>query len=316
MKIARILSVVTLVLWVAAGPILAQTPSSTDEAFMNYDKMMSVLKVDSLIGDPIQVGDTIIVPFSRISYGLGAGGAMMAYGGGMGGKTIPLGVLIIEGEDVRVELFPFEEKKPSFFQEMLPVLIKMLPEIMGKKTFSSGPSSDKSSESPAVQPPDFSLEHVIDLFQEERYQEALDSVDSLIAADPGNAELHAWKGSILGNLAQGDNPADLFRYGMGAMQEFEKALELDPENIRARIGRGAGRLLAPEGFGGSIDGAIEDFEAVLKKEAVPEAHYYLGEAYKRKGLLDLARENYQKALALNPDYKEAEKALAEIKKKP
>ncbi len=51
----------------------------------------------------------------------------------------------------------------------------------------------------------------------------------------------------------------------------------------------------------------------MKKEAVPEAHYYLGEAYKRKCLLDLARDNYQKALALNPDYKEAEKALAEIK---
>ena len=313
MRATRIILFVLAVLWMTSGPIQAQTTSSTDEAFMNYDKMMSVIKVDSLIGNPIQVGETIIVPFSRISYGLGAGGAMMAYGGGMGGKTIPLGVLIIEGEDVRVELFPFEEKKPSFLQEMLPVLIKMLPEIMGKKSFSPGPTPEKSSESPAIQPPDFSLEHVIGLFQEEKYQEALDSVDSLIAADPGNAELHAWKGSILGTLAQGDNPADLFKYGMGAMQEFEKALQLDPENIRARIGRGAGRLLAPAGFGGDIDGAIEDFKAALKKEAVPEAHYYLGEAYKRKGLLDLARENYQKALALNPDYKEAEKALEEIR---
>ncbi|MDH4198096.1 MAG: tetratricopeptide repeat protein [Candidatus Aminicenantes bacterium] len=45
----------------------------------------------------------------------------------------------------------------------------------------------------------------------------------------------------------------------------------------------------------------------------PETHFYLGEAYKKKGLTDKAKEAYQQALALKPNYAEAKKALAELK---
>jgi len=41
--------------------------------------------------------------------------------------------------------------------------------------------------------------------------------------------------------------------------------------------------------------------------------YKLGEAYKQKGLSDKAKGGYQKALALNPNYSEASKALTELK---
>jgi len=312
MKMKHIFIALLVVFWVSSSQIQAQTMSSTDEAFMSFDKMTSIIKVDSVIGEPIRVQNVIIVPFAKISYGLGAGGAMMGFGGGMGGKTIPLGVLIIEGDDVRVELFPLEEKKPSFLQEMLPVLLQMLPQFMGKKSSSPAATSGKSPDASAA-PADVSLEQVEKLYDEKKYQEALAAIESLIASQPENAELHAWNGSILGTLAQGDNPADMIKYGMGAMQAFETALNLDPNNVRGRIGRGIGRLMAPEGFGGDVDGAIEDFKVALKKGAFPEGHFYLGEAYKRKGLNDLAKENYEKALALNPDYKEAKKALEELK---
>lgn len=300
------------IFWGISGPILAQTPSPIDEAFVNLDKMMAAINVDAVIGDPIQIQDTIIVPFSKISYGLGAGGAMMGFGGGMGAKTIPLGILIIEGEDVRVELFPLEEKKPSFLQEMLPVLLKMLPEILGNKFAPPTPSPEKSTGKASV-PPDLTMEKVEQLYEEKKYQEALDGVDSLISADPENAELHAWKGSILGTLAQGDNPADMIKYGMGAMREFETALKLDPDNVRARFGRAVGRLSAPEGFGGDVDGAIEDLELVCKKEPFPDAYYYLGKAYQRKGALEKAKQAFQEALVLKPDHKAAAEALEEIK---
>jgi uncharacterized spore protein YtfJ len=290
----------------------AQTKSSADEAFLNFDKMTSIIKVDSVIGEPIRVQNTVIVPFSKISYGMGAGSAMMGFGGGMGGKTVPLGVLIIEGEDVRVELFPLEEKKPSFLQEMLPILLQMLPQFMEKKSGPRPPSSESASDAPAA-PSDVSVEQVEELYNEGKYQEALESVESLIAAQPENAEWHAWKGSILGTLSQGDNPADMIRYGMGAMQAFETALGLDPDNVRARFGRGIGRLMAPEGFGGDVDGAIQDFNIAVKKDPFPEAYFHLGEAYKRKGQMDLAKQAYQEALVLRPDYKEAKQALEELK---
>jgi len=53
----------------------------------------------------------------------------------------------------------------------------------------------------------------------------------------------------MGTLAQG-NPADMMKYGMGAMQEFEKALAIDPDNPDAHFGRGVGRLMAPPGSEG------------------------------------------------------------------
>jgi uncharacterized spore protein YtfJ len=311
-KIKRIFIPLLVVFWMSSFQMKAQTRSTTDEAFMSFDKMTSIIKVDSVIGEPIRVQDVIIVPFSRISYGMGAGGAMMGYGGGMGGKTVPLGVLIIEGEDVRVELFPLEEKKSSFLQEMLPVLLQMLPQIMGKKPAAKAPAPGNSPGASTV-PADVSPEQVEKLYHEKKYQDALAAIESLIASQPENAEWHAWKGTILGTLAQGDNPADMIKYGMGAMEAFETALSLDPNNVRGRMGRGVGRLMAPEGFGGDVDGAIEDFKVALKKGPFPEAYYYMGEAYKRKGEMDLAKQSYQEALLLKPDYANAKKALEALK---
>jgi uncharacterized spore protein YtfJ len=312
MKKKNVLIVMCAVLWLSSGQVQAQTKSVADEAFLHFDKITSVIKVDSVIGEPIRVQNTVVIPFSKISYGMGAGSAMMGFGGGMGGKTIPLGVLIIEGQDVRVELFPLEEKKPSFLQEMLPVLLQMLPQFMGKKSAPQAPAPESSSK-PTSASSHVSLEQVEKLYNEKKYLAALESVESLIASQPENAELHAWKGSIMGTLAQGDNPADMIKYGMGAMQSFETALNLDPDNVRARFGRGVGRLMAPEGFGGDVDGAIGDFKSAVKKDPFPDAYFYLGEAYKRKGQMDLAKQAYQEALVLKPDHTLAKKALEGMK---
>lgn len=238
----------------------------------------------------------------------------MGFGGGMGGKTIPLGILIIEGEDVRVELLPQEEKKPSFLAEMIPVLIQYLPQLMQQKSLLKPPSplekvpekSDKPGEKK-------SLAQVKELFNEKKYKEALGSIDSLIAADPNNADFHAWKGNIMGSLASSGNPLDMMKYGMGAMQEYETALKLDPNNVMGHFGRGVGRLMAPQGFGGDVDGAVKDLEFACEKEPFAEAYYYLGVAYQRKDLKDKAKEAFKKALELQPNYPEAAKALAEIK---
>jgi uncharacterized spore protein YtfJ len=315
MKVCFTLLAISLFLF--PGQLQAQEKSAVDEAFMSFDKMMSIIKVSSVIGKPIQSENKIIIPFSKISFGLGAGGAMMGFGGGMGGKAVALGVLVIEGEDVRVELFPLEEKNPSFLQQMLPVLIQYLPQILKQKfpsppTPAPPPKPEKEAGKPGKPAEKGSLDQAKKLFDEGRYPEALELVEGLIAQDPNNAELHAWKGNIMGSMAKG-NPLDMMKYGMGAMQAFEKALQLDPNNIDAHFGRGIGRLMAPEGFGGDVNGAIQDFEFVCNKKPFPEAFYQLGVAYEKKGLADKAKEAFKKALELKPDYSEAAKALAEIK---
>ena len=293
----------------------AQTQTPLDQPLADFDKLISSLKASVLVGEPIQAGDTTIIPFAKVSFGLGGGGAMLAFGGGMGGKTIPLGILIIEGENVRAELFPQEEQKPSFLQEMLPVLLKMLPQFMGDK-FPGGPKppagESKTGGKPAAPPENASLDQVKKLFDQKKYPEALEMIDSLLVQEPGNADIHVWKGHVMGNMAQG-NPMDMMKYGMGAMQEYEAALAIDPNNPGAHFGRGVARLMAPPGFGGDLDGAIQDLELACAKGPFPEAWYNLGEAYKRKGLNDKAKGAYKKALELNPSYAAATKALAELK---
>lgn len=305
-------------IFLLAGLALGQWQAPLEQPLANFDKLISGFKVSSVLGKPIQVGETTVIPFAKITFGLGGGGAMMAYGGGMGGKTIPMGILIVEGENVRVELFPEEEKKPSFLQEMLPVFLKLLPEIMGGKfpgtPAKPAPSAGQAKEGgkPSVALKEASVEEMKKLFADKRYAEANDMADLLLSKEPNNADLHAWKGHILGRMAQG-NPMDMMKYGMAAMQEYEKALAVDPENAEAHLGRGIGRLMTPPQFGGNVDGAIEDFEASCARKSIPEAYYYLGEAYKKKGLMDRARAAYKKALELRPDYPEAAKALAELK---
>lgn len=308
MKRYSIIGLGTLVL--LAGMLEAQAP--LEEPLAQFDKLVSNLRVGTVVGEPVRVGETYVVPFAKIHFGLGGGGTMMAFGGGMGGKTIPQGILIIEGEDVRVELFPEEEKKPSLLQELLPILLQALPQIMGDKSpFASKPPAGegKATGQSAEIPQDASLDKVKRLFNEKKFSEALATADALLAKEPDNADLHAWKGHIMGSLAQG-SPADMMKYGMGAMQEYETALRLDPDNADGHFGRGMVRLMAPPGFGGDLDGAIADFEAAIAKDPLPEAYFYLGETHRKKGDLEKAKDAYKKALAIRPNYPEAAKALA------
>jgi tetratricopeptide (TPR) repeat protein len=295
-----------------SGLLNAQGP--LEQPLANFDKLVSNLRVGAVVGEPVKVGETFVVPFARIRFGLGGGGSMMAFGGGMGGKTIPLGILIVEGDDVRVELFPEEEKKPSLLQELLPIVLQMLPQMMGEKSpFGPKPAIAQPGgpAKPVDVPKDASLDQVKKLFQEKRFSEALAMADALLAKDPQNADLHAWKGHAMGSMALG-NPADMMKYGMGAMQEYETALRLDPENADGHFGRGMVRLNAPPGFGGDLDGAIKDFEAAAAKRPFAEAYFSLGKALEKKGDIEKAKAAYKKALELEPGHAGAAKALAGI----
>lgn len=325
----------SLLLW----GLLARAQAPLSKPLADFDKLVSQLKIGSVVGEPIRIGDTSVIPFAKIKFGLGGGGAMMAFGGGMGGKTVPLGILIVEGDDVRAELFPEPEEKPTILHELVRAILDRKVVIMGNGLNvggSSGTIQDlaplisammgqttfmgnalnlgglKAPGSAVLSVKNASLGDLKKLFDAKKYVDALTMADALIAKEPNSADLHVWKGRIMGSLAQG-NPVDAMKYGMGSMAEFERAIALDPNDPDAHIGRGVGRLMAPPGFGGDVDGAIADFEAAIARKPSPEAYYRLGEALKHKGLNDKAAAAYRKALELQPNFPEASKALAAIK---
>jgi uncharacterized spore protein YtfJ len=336
----RLMVLLSGIIFLFALSAAGQTPLA--RPLSDFDGLAAKLRAASVVGQSISVGETTIVPFAKISFGLGGGGAMMGFGGGMGGKTIPLGILIVEGDDVRAELFPEPEEKPSLLRDILQAILdrkvvimgnglntgdtsvnprdmaSLLESMMGKTTFVGNalnvghlkpqtPGASASAAKPA------SLEELKKLYEAKKYDEALSMADAMIAKDPKDSELHVWKGRIMGALTQSGDMADMMKYGPGAMEEFEVAVELGPKNPDALLGRGVSKLMAPEGFGGDVDGAVADIEAAISIKPSPEAYFYLGEANKRKGLNDKAAAAYRQALKLRPDYPEASKALAEIK---
>ena len=104
--------------WAAAG---AAQPLAKPLA--DFDRMVSELKTAGIVGEPIHVGETTIVPFAAVHFGLGSVGAAGIAAGGLGAKTVPLGVLIVEGDNVRVELLPKQEEKPGAIQQLVQAVL-------------------------------------------------------------------------------------------------------------------------------------------------------------------------------------------------
>ncbi len=158
-----------------------------------------------------------------------------------------------------------------------------------------------------------SLAEIQHLLRQEQANEALDLVQKLLQADPENAEYHAWHGNILG--AMSNKATDMMKmaeYGMAAFAAFERAIQLDPENITGRLGRGIANLMAPPPFG-SLGNALIDLTKVVElDERNAEGRFYLGLLYKKREDPAKARSEFQKALALDPGHAAAKRELAAL----
>ncbi|NWW94367.1 TTC14 protein, partial [Rhynochetos jubatus] len=112
---------------------------------------------------------------------------------------------------------------------------------------------------------------------------------------------------------------DYFKVGrhVEAMNEYNKALEIDPQNVEALVARGA--LYATKG---SLNKAIGDFEIALENcPTHRNARKYLCQTLVERGgqleeedKLVNAKNYYKKALSLDETFQEAEEALTKLRK--
>jgi tetratricopeptide (TPR) repeat protein len=275
--------------------LLAKAQSPLAKPLADFDSLVSQMKAARLVGEPIRIGDTAVVPFAAMKFSLGGGQVLAAFGGGMAGKAMPLGVVIVEGDDVRVELFPEDAVEPGILRQVLQAILDRKVVIMGNglnlgtmtgtiqdlaplvsgmmgqttiignalnvgslKALPAAPSSPKTS----------SLSELQKLFDAKKYSEGLAMADAIIAREPNNPD--------------------------------------------AYLGRGRCRLMASAGVGDVVN-AIADFESAIARRPSAEGYYYLGEALRAKKAGEKASAAYQKALELRPNYPEASEALAACK---
>src|SRR6185295_13553293 len=97
---------------------------------------------------------------------------------------------------------------------------------------------------------DRGLEAALRLYSEGRFEDALASLDEVIAGDPSDAGAHYLRGIILK-----DSNLDA-----QAVDAFDRALALEPGLERAYYHRGTARFLA-----GDRDGALHDLERAIEE---------------------------------------------------
>lgn len=94
------------------------------------DGMDGFLTSKTVVGEPVVVKDTILIPFVDVSFGVGAGtfrGDKKDNGaGGLTGKMTPTAVLVIQNNSTRVVSIRN--------QDAITKIVDMVPEIMNKIT--------------------------------------------------------------------------------------------------------------------------------------------------------------------------------------
>lgn len=84
---------------------------SQDEVFQStvnslFNGMDSFLSSKTVVGEPIEIGDTIIIPLVDVSFGVGAGAfnkeGQRTGGGALGGRLTPSAVLVIHNGFTRI----------------------------------------------------------------------------------------------------------------------------------------------------------------------------------------------------------------------
>ena len=92
--------------------------------------MDGFLSSKTVVGEPVKVGDTILIPFVDVSFGVGAGtfrGDKKDNGaGGLSGKMTPTAVLVVQNNSTRVVSI----KNQDTFTK----IVDLVPEIMNKIT--------------------------------------------------------------------------------------------------------------------------------------------------------------------------------------
>lgn len=95
-----------------------------------FEEFKQMITTESVIGEPIYLGEATIVPFVDITFGFGtaASGAEGQSGGGAGGgKMSPTAVLILKGE--RIELFSIKNAVSSTTMDRV---LNLVPEVISR----------------------------------------------------------------------------------------------------------------------------------------------------------------------------------------
>jgi tetratricopeptide (TPR) repeat protein len=127
------------------------------------------------------------------------------------------------------------------------------------------------------------------------------AAERAVALKPGEAEYHRVWGTLCGQETASLGALGAFKYGHCALDEVNKAMELDSREPLNYLSRGIGNYYLPAAFGGGVELAIKDFEKAIALNAnSADAHLWLGIALRKLNRSADAHKEFELAVKLNP----------------
>jgi tetratricopeptide (TPR) repeat protein len=135
----------------------------------------------------------------------------------------------------------------------------------------------------------------------ERWDDAVRYGERAVALEPNNANYHLWLGREYGRKAASSNPFAAAGLARKAKNEFERAVQLDPANVPARVDLAQYYTEAPAIMGGGLDKAREQ-AAQTEKYDRGVTHLILARVAEKEKHYDQAEQEFQFAIkdARNP----------------
>lgn len=122
-----------------------------------------------------------------------------------------------------------------------------------------------------------------------------------VALKGDSAEYHRMLGTLCGQVIPA-HPMSALKYGKCALDEVNKALQLNPNFAEGYLSHGVGNYYLPPAFGGGVELAVKDFEkAIQLNPKMADAHMWLGVALRKLNRNAEARKAFAKSLELNPN---------------
>ena len=145
----------------------------------------------------------------------------------------------------------------------------------------------------------------------ERWDDAMKYGERAVALRPDAAHYHLWLAREYGEKAANSNPVMAAAMAHKAKNEFERAVQLDPSSVEARLDLAQYYTEAPAIMGGGLDKAREQATQVARQNAA-KAHLILARVAEKEKQLPEAEHQLRLAISEAKDPSEYWLELAEF----
>ncbi len=118
-----------------------------------FKGMDSVMSTKTVVGEPMHIDGTIIIPLAEVSFGVGAGIFEQEKknngGGGIGGKIQPTALLVIKDGVSKLVTIKDNEGGLGKILDVIPDVVGKLTSKLGKKDGKDGEAEIVETEAPA-----------------------------------------------------------------------------------------------------------------------------------------------------------------------